>query len=137
MHRPMLIAIVALGLAACATGGAATAGSRARGSGDVLTAEEIAKRPGITNAYDAVHMLRPSFLHSRGQTSLHDASTTGDLQPLPTVFVDNQQFGEVASLREIPVTDVQEIRYISASDATTRWGTGYPNGVIQVVRKTQ
>jgi len=137
MHRPMLIAIVALGLAACATGGAATAGSRARGSGDVLTAEEIAKRPGITNAYDAVHLLRPAFLHSRGQTSLNAASTTGELEPLPAVFVDNQQFGSATSLREIPVSDVKEIRFISASDATTRWGTGYPNGVIQVVRRTQ
>jgi hypothetical protein len=28
---------------------------------------------------------------------------------------------------------VKEIRYISASDATTRWGTGHSGGVILVV----
>ena len=32
----------------------------------------------------------------------------------------------------IPVSDVESIRRVSASDATTRFGTGFPAGAIEV-----
>jgi hypothetical protein len=48
------------------------------------------------------------------------------------VYLNNVRHGGVMSLRDILVTDIQEIRFISASDATTRWGTGHGSGVIMV-----
>jgi hypothetical protein len=51
------------------------------------------------------------------------------------VYMDDTRLGEVASLSTIPAGRVREIRYISASDATTRWGTGHSSGVIQVIMK--
>src|SRR5690242_21748613 len=137
MSRPLLIATSLCLLPACASSGAAGAHRTRHGSADVITAEEIAAKPEFTSAYDAVEMLRPQFLRSRGQTSLDASSSTPMTQPLPAVFLDNQQYGTVESLRQIPIIDVQEIRYISAADATTRFGTGFPNGVIQVVRRTR
>jgi hypothetical protein len=50
----------------------------------------------------------------------------------PTVYLNNVRHGGVASLRDILVTDIQEIRFINAADATTRWGTGHGSGVIMV-----
>jgi hypothetical protein len=38
-------------------------------------------------------------------------------------------------LRTISARDVQYVRFLSAPDATTRFGTGYISGVIEVVLK--
>lgn len=137
MPGRMLTAISLFLLAACASSGAARSGHATRGSANVITAEEIAAKPELTNAYDAVQFLRPRFLQSRGQTSFNATSGAGMTPPLPVVFLDNQPFGDISSLRQIAISGVQEIRYISAADATTKWGTGYPNGVIQVVRRVR
>jgi hypothetical protein len=98
----------------------------------VITSEELATATDVTNAYDAVLHLRPQFLQSRGNTSMNEESSPGG-QPLPIVFLDGQRFGGVETLRNIPLSNVKEIHFISAADATTRWGTGYANGVIEVI----
>ena len=51
------------------------------------------------------------------------------------VYVNEVRLGMVEDLRTIPTTQVQEIRYISATDATQRWGTGHSSGVIQVITR--
>jgi len=104
-----------------------------RGSGNVITAEEIA-RENVSSAFEAVERLRPQFLRSRGKTSTDSRDEPTTAQPLPVVYMDETRFGGIASLRDIPVSDIKEIRYISPSDATTMWGTGHANGVIQIVR---
>ena len=38
----------------------------------------------------------------------------------------------LAAALAILVEEIDEVRYISATDATTRWGTGHAAGVIQV-----
>jgi hypothetical protein len=47
----------------------AGAASRRHANAFVLTAAEIASAPSLTNAYDAVQQLRPSFLRMRGSAS--------------------------------------------------------------------
>ena len=95
----------------------------------VITLAEIEE---ITadNAFAVVEQLRPQWLRRRGPTSI--------LEPqgeLPTVYVDNMRVGDLAILSSIPVDEISEIRFISGSDATTRWGTGVTAGVIEVIRK--
>jgi hypothetical protein len=51
---------------------------------------------------------------------------------LPRVFVDDRDFGTLESLRDFHLDSVLEIIYLSAGDATTRYGTGYPGGVIHL-----
>ena len=49
--------------------------------------------------------------------------------------MDDVSYGPVESLANLNAIAVREIRYLSAADATTRWGTGYPGGVILVTMK--
>lgn len=116
---PFLFAIAALAACAGAT-------SQSRGSSDILTREEISTSS-ATTAYEAIVQLRPAFLRARGARSIRDPS------PLtPIVYVNDMRHGGVEVLMSIRVAEVDEIRFISAADATTRWGTGHAGGVIQV-----
>ncbi len=110
---------------------ASTAGStagRARRSANVITDEELAAVP-EGDLYTAIQRLRPNFLMSRGSTSIN----------MPTgvqVFIDNNsRLGDVSALRQIQVSDVKEVQFFPASEATQRFGTGVPNGAILVTRK--
>lgn len=51
----------------------------------VLTADEIAERPGILNAYDAVKLLRPQFLKTNwAKGALGASAEGGGFQPRPS-----------------------------------------------------
>jgi hypothetical protein len=52
---------------------------------------------------------------------------------MPLVYVNGVRYGEPQTLRNLRVQEVEEIRFISATDATTRWGTGHTGGVIEVM----
>lgn len=79
-HRLLVVAVLALSsvTVACAHGGTA---SRQRDP-NLITQDEIA-RITATNAYDAVEMLRPSFLRQRGVPS-----TTSGMPDLAIVYLD-------------------------------------------------
>jgi len=121
---PKLVAclLVAAFLPACATSGESSSG----GAANVITYEDI-QEISVTTAHDVVDRLQPRWLRSRGRTSLEDP--TGGM---PVVYLGSSRFGGVDSLHEISSTDIEEIRYFSASQATTRFGTGHDGGVIQV-----
>ncbi len=51
------------------------------------------------------------------------------------VFLDNVGAGTLERLRTIPLQIVSELRFIDSRDATTRWGTGYPDGVIHAITR--
>lgn len=78
-------------------------------------------------AYEAVVQLRPAFLRARGARSIRDPSPNARI-----VYVNDMRHGGIDVLRSIRVEEIDEIRFISAADATTRWGTGHAGGVIQV-----
>ena len=122
--RTISVLLLVLAAAACASTGART--SR---NSDVITAEEI-QSASVSTAYEAVQRLRPTFLRGRGQTSI-----TSSGSDLPVVYVNGLRSGSVEQLHTIPAQDVQTIRFISASDATTRYGTGHTGGVIEVTTR--
>jgi hypothetical protein len=130
-------------LAGCASGGGAPAAggsnsSRPRPRPDLITADEIAtKGEGLQNALDIVQRLRPQMLRPRAASaSTSDGGISGGaMYASIAVYVDEVMLGNTSNLSSVPALQIKEIRYISASDATTRWGTGYPNGVIQVITK--
>lgn len=121
---PIVAVFAILTLSGCASGGGSS-DSDTRRDMSRISAEELANLPSGT-AYDAVRRLRPAWLRSRGALSM---STTGT-GSLPRIFVDGRDFGSVESLRQFNVDSVGEMEYLSASDATTRYGTGYPGGII-------
>ncbi|MGD8321053.1 MAG: hypothetical protein PVJ02_11370 [Gemmatimonadota bacterium] len=116
-----LIAVLALALGAsgCASGGG---GSGPRGSSTRIVESELQSMQQLS-VYDAIGRLRPNWLRGRGGAT-------------PVVMVDgNRQAGGMDVLRSLPVVDIQELRYMSAADATTRYGTGFDGGAILVTTK--
>lgn len=143
MTRRIPAMVAMLLLAACASGGAsgstAAPAATARGRSDLITADEIA-RGNFQTALDVVEILRPSMLRSRASSLSSASSPTSTGNNVATsvnvvVFLDEVRLGEPSSLRSIPAQTIREVRYISARDATTRWGTGYGSGAIQVISK--
>ncbi len=59
-------------------------------------------------------------------------------EPPPTaaVFVDGTQMGGVEELKLLQSSLVEEIRYLSGSEAQTKYGPRFPSGVIEVKLKT-
>ena len=133
--RRTAIAMIALGaaLSACSK---ATNQSEAvtapRSSPNLITRDEIAATR-LDNAYEAVQRLRPAFLRARtiaGSTQNAGGSTV--VQDYPVVYLDGLRKGGPDYLRTIPTREVAEIRYLSSTDATTRYGMNVPAGVIDV-----
>lgn len=124
-------AVGALLLLQLAAGVSAAEAQKGRKS-DVITAEEIAKSGG-NNAYDVVKTLRPAWLRLRGITSAQPDSPEGGggIQ----VYVDGIHVGGTEELDNVVSERVQEIRFVSANDATTKYGTGHTHGAIEVTTK--
>jgi hypothetical protein len=124
------IGMMAMSLIISACGSVRPAGS-STGHFDrryLISAEEIeaAKRPGW-NAWDLIAQTRPTFLRSRGATSLRD------LTPVQAVvYVDGIYFGKLESLRNLAVEEIRQIEFISSGDATTRYGTDHLGGAILI-----
>ena len=121
--RITLTLVVAFGLAtalaACSSGGGS---SGPRRDPNLITAEELAEYSTLT-ALDAIRRLRPRWLQSRGQTSAQ-------------VIQDGARLGDPENaLRSMPVSDIEQMRYLSASDATMRYGTNYPGGAIEITSR--
>lgn len=154
----------------------------------VLTAEEVAERPDIVNAYDAVRLLRPNFLkptRARGSLSATGAYSGGRPKPdlhslggdapapspgapstgpdpykpsgtdagsggsspyggasggassslMPVLYFDDVKQEDVDELKNIRVGDLVEIRYMSGTEASGRYGSGHEGGAILVKTK--
>lgn len=99
----------------------------ASSASEAITRVEITRSQAF-NAYDAIRILRPNMLRERGRATIR-----GNDVREPLVYVDNQRMGGISFLRDIPVTEIFEIRYHTAAQAQIKWGNGHPQGVIQVV----
>ena len=123
--RMNLSAVCCVLLAACASSGGA-AGPR-RG-GNTITAEEL-KEPALAglNTYDAIQRLRPNWLRERGSSSIRQSGDN-----FPKAIINDVPY-PLDYLKSVGVPEVTEMQFISASDATTKYGTGFPNGAVLVL----
>ncbi len=126
MRARAVVCGLVFALSACATAG----GPHSGGGHDpnAITAEEV-DGSHESNAYDVVRALRPNMLTRHGQSTILGSD------PGIVVFVNGTQYGDVQSLRRIPSKDIDQIHFYSASEASMRHGTGYPDGVIEVTMK--
>ena len=90
---------------------------------DVISQADIAEVNAAT-AMDVVRRLRPLWLRVRG--------TGGDQ---PVVYIDQTRRGGLTLLSSLAIEVVLEIRYMSASEATTCFGMGHSGGAILVTTK--
>lgn len=134
---PAFVAVlIVVTLAACGASGPPSSGAvprPVRGSLNLITSAEVETAGNnVISAYDLVQSLRPGMMRPRNQT----AGNTGEGNVFGVIaYVNDVRLGDPEQLRTVMRATVREIRYISATDATTRWGTGHSNGVIQVIIK--
>ncbi|HEX2452035.1 MAG TPA: hypothetical protein VHJ69_12870 [Gemmatimonadales bacterium] len=147
-YRTFILAVLALATLA-APGGAQQ--KKVKKDKKLITAEEIAD-VSVNTAYDAVQKLRSDWLRA-GQRQITVYGRTGrtgdggteagsglDTSSYATtklaVFVDGTEVGGPEELQRIQSHRVEEMRYLSGSDAQQQYGSRYAAGVIQVKLKT-
>jgi hypothetical protein len=135
LHLGAVLSLIAL---ACAP---ATASSHSRLAAkhrdEIPQAEIEAAAMQVGTAYDIVRLLRPALLTSRGITTARSQSRSPvwEADHGIKVYVDGIRYGGVESLATIPANTVREIRWLSAGDATIRYGTGNVAGAIVVATR--
>ncbi len=93
-----------------------------------ITFEELQDDPSL-DLLTLIERERPRWMRPRGTTVFSG-------QVSPAVFIDDvRQPGGVDVLRSLRVTDLQEVRFMNARDATTRYGTDMISGAILVTRR--
>ena len=125
-RQTILTFIAAFGLTAlvagCASSGAGGEG-RARRDPNLITAEELAEYTNLT-CYEVVQRLRPRWLQTRGS------------EQNPVVYQDGNRIGSAESvLAGMSANAVASLKYLNASDATTRYGTGHLAGAIEITTR--
>lgn len=130
-----LLGACASGASPAATGSATTAVTAAaapkpgpKGSANVIVEAEI-PASGAQNALEVIQRVRPSMLRARNGTN--DETGVMDI----VFYIDNVRAGDRQAVTSVLATNVREIRYLAAPDATTRFGTGHPLGAILVITK--
>jgi hypothetical protein len=123
--RRLALGVLLAAASACAGRPATATGTRApRANRDEISLATMLERH-YTNAWDAVEALHSNWLQTRG--------TDSQATPTPVwVYVDNVKLGTVERLREIAVTSIAYIRHYDGVAATSRWGVGHGQGVIQI-----
>lgn len=111
------------GVIACASRGVQSGAPRR--TTNAITGDEIANT-GVSTVYDAIQRLRPQWLTS---SRMRGAGTSDAL----LVYLDMNRYGTMDQLRQLPVGGITEIRYLSAAEATNRYGTGHSGGVILIL----
>jgi hypothetical protein len=123
------VAVLAVSCASSGTPRTDATTQQTRRSRDVITQAEI-DSSSAGDAYQAIQLLRPEWLRSRGAGSMSGAPS------MPVAYVDGQSYGAVQSLQTFRAGSVKELRFYSASEATNRWGTGHSGGVIYLTTRS-
>ena len=128
MTRVMCVAVVlAVGLGlACSSSGRRTETTLV-GDQYLLTGAELSQQD-WRNAYEAVETLRPFWLIKRGARDLSD---TGEIW----VYEGSVRIGGVDALRRFNVSNIEQMQFLSASEAQQRFGPGNEHGIIYVVTR--
>ena len=115
-RNTVLALALAFGLAGCASGGGGGSSRPAGSSSSRIVRAELVPL-GQMSAYQAIERLRPRWLQSR----------SGDVVVL---YVDGSRRSNVRDLQSMSIMDLEQMEFMSGSDATTRYGTGHGAGAI-------
>ena len=109
--------------------GCASSGTAGGGSSDDITREDL-ETVSADNAMEVVSLMRPRWLRAR------PARTINDPTPVVGVVIDGRPRGSLDDLAQIRRENIQRISFMSASDATIRYGTGFTGGAIVVTTRS-
>ncbi len=79
------------------------------------------------NAFDLIRNLRPLWLRGRGSKSVRYGMAS-----YPVIYVDGSRYANINSLATIPAGNIVQIQFMSAGDATIRFGVNHPGGAILI-----
>lgn len=130
MPRPSLLSILLIAALGACTRAPYTDPSLAPDR-EIITQDEIEASHG-GSAYDVIRKLHGNFLSYRGRTSIKDTVTS-----MPMVFMDDQVYGPISVLRNIPASQIAEIRLYRAWEATIKYGSGLPGGAIAIYSRLE
>ena len=124
MRRGLLLAFLLV--AACH--------QQASGSGhgmqhNVITQDEI-EASTASNVYDLIAQVRADYLKDRGKISIRT-----NQNEKAVVFLNDQEYGVLETMRNIPVGRVSEIRYYPGTEAVNRFGAQYGGGVVMLISR--
>lgn len=140
-----LVSVFAIGsLAACASGGskapaaapsttaAATASSTPQRGNSTLIIQSEIEATRLETLYDVIERLRPNWFRTRGgRSEVSAGAQTSTIK----VYLNRSPMGDLSSLRSIQANSVKQVQFLSASDATTQFGTNHDAGAILVMSK--
>ncbi len=123
MRRIRLISLLAIVVVAgaCASGGGSRGPRRDRNR---IVAAEVAELAGLSNALQVVQRLRPNWLTPRGRSGP------------PAIYRNDAPWSsDPGALANISIESIEEMRFLSATDANIRWGTSVAGTVILVTTR--
>lgn len=116
-RTPVIFAVaLAIGLAGCASSGGA---NRPEGASRTVIVQEELEGLGQISPLRAIERLRPQWLRARGDDA-------------PQLHIDGARRSSLRDLESYQLADIARMEFMSATDASTRFGTGYSGGVILV-----
>jgi hypothetical protein len=121
-----LMLVMAVTSCVTASAGGGTGGS----AGDVITAAELEQHQG-EDLLALIMRSRPTWLHMRRQPTADQPDTN----PMVVVIDGVPQQPGLDPLRVLKVSDLRDVRRLSPSDATMRFGTNMTAGAILVTTK--
>ena len=123
--RPFTVGILIVTAAACGSLRTfATGGDLLGPRPDVITQDQILSS-GHNDLYDLIRRVRPYWLAKGGED-------TSENPGVIYVFYDGTRMGGLETLRTLPVSGIQYIRWFDGIQAATRWGLDHERGVIYV-----
>ena len=130
---PVLVLTAVLSACGASAGGSFGGGggteAATAGSSVLIVRAQLEEYTGRT-AGEAVARLRRRWLLATRGGNLNGPA-------FARVVIDGTARGDLEELDRIPADAVESIRYLSAADATTRYGTGFPGGVIEVTSRVR
>ena len=124
-YLSLIMILLAVGFTSCSsTNGTGT--KKARYDRNFIGHEDILSNSAI-DAYDLIRSLRPHWLKGRGTKSFRNPEAS-----FPMVYVDNDRMGNLETLTSISSANIKSITFLSASDATIRFGLNHTGGAILI-----
>lgn len=122
-----LAVVVGCAARTSAEAGAQAGASTSRADRNTLRTADLNDAQKNLTALQAIRQIKPHFLAGSG------AMTTTNRGLL--VYMDDTRLGGVSTLGDIRMYEVIEIRYLSASEAASRYGTGHEGGALAIKRR--
>jgi outer membrane cobalamin receptor len=105
--------------------------SAQRSARNVITQAEIDSTR-AANVYDLIARLHGDFLRDRGKLSIRT-----DKRDRAVVFMNDQEYGVLETMRNIPPSRISQIRFFTGLEAVSRYGSQYGGGVVLLTSRNQ